>query len=102
LNLTAIVQLAPPARLVPQLLVCEKSPLFVPVIPMPEIVNAVPPAFLMVTLVAPLVVPTVRLAKVIEAGDRETAVPVPLKLTVCGLPGALSVTLTAAVLDPTA
>src|SRR5436309_1012407 len=37
-----------------------------------------------------------------ELGERVTAevVPVPLRLTVCGLPAALSVTLTAALLAP--
>jgi hypothetical protein len=34
LNVTAMVQLAPPATLDPQVLVCEKSPAFVPVTPM--------------------------------------------------------------------
>ena len=82
LNLTPIVQEAPRARLDPQLLVCEKSPLFVPVMVIPEMLMAVLPRFVMVTLVAPLVVPTVRLAKVMVVGDNDTPVPVPLRLAV--------------------
>jgi hypothetical protein len=100
-NLTPIVQDAPPARLDPQVLVCEKSPLFVPAMRMLEMLNAAVPRFFKVTLLAALVVPTVRLAKVIVAGDTVTPVPVPLKLTVWGLPMALSVTLMAAALAPT-
>ena len=47
--------------------------------------------FVRVTLVALLVVPTVRLAKFTEAGAKETAkTPEPFKLTVCGLLLALS------------
>src|SRR5438874_746877 len=38
-NVTSIEQLAPAARLVPQLLVCAKSPLLVPVKPMLEILR---------------------------------------------------------------
>jgi hypothetical protein len=101
-NFTLIVQVAPPERLDPHVLVCAKLLLFVPAKLKPEMLNAVLPRFFMVTLLAALVVPTVRLAKVIVAGDRETAVPVPLRLTVWGLPAALSVTLRAAVLGPTA
>jgi hypothetical protein len=101
LNFTPIVQDAPRARLDPQVLVCEKSPLFVPAMLMLEMLNAVVPRFVKVTLLAALVVPTVRLAKVIVAGDTVTPVPVPLKLTVWGLPMALSVTLMAAALAPT-
>src|SRR2546427_12208101 len=38
-NVTSIEQLAPAARLAPQLFVCEKSPLLVPVKPMLEILR---------------------------------------------------------------
>lgn len=102
LKRTLIVQLPPPARLDPQVVVREKSPLFVPVMAMLEMLIAVVARFRRVTLVALLVVPTVRLANAIEVGDKETAVPVPLRLTVCGLVLALSATVTAALLVPTA
>lgn len=62
LKVTLIVQLAPEAKLEPQLLVWAKSPLLVPVIVMPLIVNEEAPAFRIVTLFAALVVPTVWLA----------------------------------------
>lgn len=80
-NFTLIEQLAPPARLEPQVLVCEKSPLFAPVIAMLEIFSCVLPTLRKVTVLAALVVPTVRLAKVSVVGDKETAVPIPLRLT---------------------
>src|SRR5207302_5919919 len=55
------------------------------------------PVFDSVTVCAALVVPTVWLAKVSEAGERLAVVvgaaPVPVRPTVCGLPEALSVTL---------
>ena len=44
-NLTLIVQFAAETRLAGQLLVCEKSPLLVPVIPMDEIVSVALPVF---------------------------------------------------------
>ena len=48
-NVTLIVQLELAASDVPQLLVCSKSPLLVPVTAMLEILNAVPPEFVSVT-----------------------------------------------------
>ena len=59
-KVTLMVQLAPAARLVPQLFVWAKSPL-APIAPR---VAADVPGFLNVTAWAGLVVPTVRLAKV--------------------------------------
>ena len=65
--------------------------------------RAVLPLFLRVTLLAALVVPISRVAKVRVDGDTVTAeIPVPLRLTVCGLPAALSLIVTAAVLVPRA
>lgn len=49
LKMTVMVQLVPAATVLPQLFVCEKSPLFVPVIPMFEIVSAWLPVLLSVT-----------------------------------------------------
>jgi hypothetical protein len=45
LNLTEMVQLAPAARLLPQVVVSLKSPAFVPVIEIPVIVTAAAPKF---------------------------------------------------------
>lgn len=54
-NVTLMVQLAPAATLDPQLLVWPKSPALVPPIAMLEIVRAVLPVFVRVTLCAALV-----------------------------------------------
>jgi hypothetical protein len=56
LNVTLIAQLAPAATLVPQLFVCEKSPLLVPVKVMPVRVSAAVPLLVsVIALAAPLV-----------------------------------------------
>jgi hypothetical protein len=57
LNVTLIVQLAPPATLPPHVFVSEKSPAFVPVTPMLEI-DSGPPVLLSVTTCAALALPT--------------------------------------------
>src|SRR5438270_13870805 len=59
LKVTAIVQLAPGARLEPQLLVCAKSPGLVPPIEIPLMLSDAPPSlFFSVKFLAGLVVPT--------------------------------------------
>ena len=58
LKVTEIVQLAPAAILVPQVLVSEKSWKSVPVIVIPVNFNCVLPVFVTVTFCAGLVVPT--------------------------------------------
>lgn len=58
------------------------------------IVSVALPVLVRVTVCAALVVPTLTLLKVKLAGESWTAgavVPMPVRLTVCGLPGALSV-----------
>src|SRR5207302_9012392 len=59
--------------------------------------KAAGPVFVSVTVCVAVVVSTVWLAKVSEAGERLAvvvdAVPVPVRPAVCGLPEALSVTL---------
>lgn len=106
LKMTLIVQLAPAATLAPQVLVCEKSPLFVPVmmIPEPLKVRVAFPVLDNVTFCAALVVPTGWLVKVTLDEDSPTtgAIPVPDNETLCGLPLALSVMLTLAVRLPVA
>jgi len=80
-QVTLIVQLAPAATLDPQLLVCAKSLELAPVsatLPMPK---GAPPAFVRVTLLAVLVVPTDWLPKArlpaekLAAGDPPMPVP---------------------------
>ncbi len=66
--------------------------------------NEALPLFVSVTFCAPLVVPTSWLLKATLVGERLTAgpIPVPVKVTLCGLPLALSLMLTAAVRVPVA
>ena len=68
-----IAQLEPAARLDPQLLVCPKSPLLVPVTAMLVIDSAALPEFERVTAWAALVVPTVWLGNVKDVGDKLAA-----------------------------
>jgi len=77
-KVTLIVHDALAARLVPQLLVSEKSPLTV----MLEIARVAPPGLLSVTLCGLLLVPSICPENVNEVGDRLApgAVPVPDKL----------------------
>jgi len=82
--------------------VSEKSPGFVPVIVIPEMLRTSGPTFLMVTVLALLVAPTVSAAKVTLAGLTLTMVPVPLRETLCGLSAAVSAKLNAAVRTPSA
>ena len=90
-KLMLIVQFAPDASVDPQVLVCKKSPGFVPTSEMDVIVKVPGPTLPRVTFWLALVVPTNRDAKVRLVGLTETMVPVPLSETLRGLPGALSV-----------
>jgi hypothetical protein len=98
LKVTEMVQLAPPDRLVPHVFVWLKSPALTPVMVIPFTARTVLPAFLIVTVLGELVVPIFCLAKLSEVVESDTAVPVPVRLTVCGLPAAVSVTVRVAVL----
>lgn len=91
-KLTLTVQPVPEASVEPQVLVCVKSVGFVPVMDTDVIVKMPGPTFVTVTFWLALVVPTVCVANVRLAGLTATMVPVPLSATLCGLPGALSVT----------
>jgi hypothetical protein len=87
-NVTLIVQLAPAAKLPPQLLVWAKLVAFVPVIPMLLISSEpLPPGLVSVTGCEALVVPRFWLK--VSAGDRvadpEGATPVPVSVAVSGL-----------------
>ena len=102
LKRTAIVQLPFAPNVAPQLLVWEKSPGFVPVIVIPEIVSVSGPTLVRITFLAELAVPTVFIPKLMLVGLTLTKLPVPLKETVCGLPAASSTRLNVAVRAPEA
>ena len=100
LKVTEMVQLAPALTVVPQVLVWEKSPLAVTL----EMVSEALPVSVRVTLCAALLVPDIWSGKVSEEDDKLTrgTIPVPLKLTVCGLLEALSVKFSEALRLPVA
>src|SRR5437016_9496166 len=77
-NVTLMVQLELAASELPQLFVCAKSPLLVPVTAMLEILNAVPPEFVSVTGSAALVVPTFWLLYVSEVGESAAVAVTPV------------------------
>jgi hypothetical protein len=93
------VQLAPALSVLPQVLLWANAVGFVPASAMPVMASVPLPVFVSVTVWAELDVPTDCVANEkllvlrIAAG---VATPVPPKLTLCGLPGALSVTVTLA------
>src|SRR5580658_1560314 len=103
-KVTLMVQLAPAARELPQVLVWAKAPLLVPVMAILVMLTAVLPVLLNVTVWAVVVVPTFSLPKLRLVAERfrPGAVPVPLRVTDCGLPAALSVMVTLAVWLPLA
>jgi len=69
---------------------------------MAVMVSEVVPTFVSVTVFAALVTPIACVPKFKLVGESFAAVPVPLSGTCCGLPEALSVTLTAALRVPVA
>jgi hypothetical protein len=107
-NVTEIVQFAPTATLVPQVLVCAKSPGLVPVMAMLAIVSGPVPELVSVTVCALAVTPTFVLLNGTTVGESPavgTPAPVPLSETVCVFPDtllALSVIVTVAVRVPEA
>jgi len=100
LKVTLRVQLALAARLAPQVLVWEKSPLAVMLV----MLSVALPVLLRMTLWALLLVPTACAGKVKEVGERLTtgAVPVPVRLRVWVAGLALSLMVTAPVRVPAA
>ena len=90
-NFTVTVQVVLPAKLLPHVLeAMTKSPALVPVIVIPVKVNAAVLWLATVTVRPALIVPTSCDEKLSAEGDSVTAVPVPLRPTVCGFPLALS------------
>jgi hypothetical protein len=100
-KLTEILQLAPTASVLPQVLVCEKSPALLPPIAIDVIVSAAAPVLAKTSVCTPAEVLTAVLLKMRKPGLGEKSVsgaaPVPLKEIVCGEPVALSAMLTLAV-----
>ena len=102
-NVTPTAQLAPAARLVPHVLLeIAKGPLISTL----EIVRVVLWRLVRVTVTGALVVFTATVPKFNELADRVTGelelLPVPLRLTVCGLFPALSVKVSVPVAAPVA
>ena len=92
-KVTLMAQFAPAAKLVPQELVCAKSP----AVTMLVIVKAAVPVLVNVTGCAALVVPKAWLEKVRLRADKlatGAGRPSPARPIVCGLPTALSVRVT--------
>ena len=99
-NVAEMVQVAPAASVageIGQVLVWAKP---VPLEVMLVIVRVVLPVLASVTVFAGLVAPTSTSPKFSRVGVRLTTVPVPVRETVCGLFGALSVTVIAPVRSP--
>jgi len=69
---------------------------------MPVMLKLVVPTFVNVTVLAPLVVPMATVPKLRLVGESFAVVPIPLRLTFCGLPAALSLTLSVALRVPDA
>jgi hypothetical protein len=103
-KVTLIVQLAPAAKLAPQVLAWMKSPPLAPVMEMPVIVRVAVPLLVKVSVWAPLLLPTATPLKLMLVPDRVTAgaTPLPVSDTLSGLSIALSVIVTEAVRAPTA
>ena len=69
---------------------------------MPVMVKVVVPTLVRVTVCAGLIVPIATTPKLKLVGESFAVVPIPLRLTFCGLPAALSLTLNAALRVPLA
>jgi hypothetical protein len=100
-NVTVIVQLAPAAKLLGQLFVWRKS---TELVSMSEMLTKELPVLESVTVCGVLVKPTPSGPNVRLLGETVTTgwTPVPVRLTVCGLPLALSVMASDALREPAA
>jgi hypothetical protein len=100
---TLIVQVAPAPSvdgLIGQLLVSEKLVTREPVMEILVIATDVVPTFVTVMFCGWLAVPLVKVPKFRLEGEKLITVPVPVRATVCGLLGALSVTVSVPVRVP--
>ena len=88
-----MLQLAPTARLVPQLLAKTNEDALAPVTAMLVMVSAAVPLLVTVTDWEALIAPTFTDPKARLVADKLTggSAPVPLRVILCGEPGALSV-----------
>jgi hypothetical protein len=75
MNITLTAQFSPAAKVLPQVVVFEKSPAFAPIIPICQRCSVDLPLLVTVTLCGLL--PRVKLA-----GERLTAVPTPVRMAV--------------------
>jgi hypothetical protein len=89
LNVALTVQLAPTPKVLPQVVVSEKSPAFAPKMAICHKFIVALPLLVNVIVCAALLVPTVWLAKVRLVGDGPPAVPTPVRIIDGGLPPAL-------------
>jgi hypothetical protein len=105
-NKIAIVQVPPAGTAGLQVSTSVKSPALAPVKTRPEMLKLAPPVLLRVTTCEELTMSTPSLPKDKLVGERLAAAlalpPVPARLTLCGLPEALSVTMMPAVRVPAA
>ena len=95
-KVTLTAQVAAAASVLPHVFDCVKSDALAPEIPILAKVRGALPVLLSVTAMAALVVLTVCDGNVTDAGEIDAtgaaiAAPVPLRVTLCGLPVALSV-----------
>ena len=101
LKVTLMAQFAPAANVVPQVVVCAKDAADVPVILTATLLAVVVPLLVNVKVCAVLAWPMAWLPKEPVVGDKKTAlggaVPVPARVTVCGLLESVSATLRVAV-----
>jgi hypothetical protein len=99
-----MLQLVPAARVAPQVVVSEKAAAFTPLTVMPVMVSGALPALERATVCVALVVLMIWLPKLTGVGARLAcgAVPVPVRVTVWGVPVALSATESVALWAPAA
>jgi hypothetical protein len=100
-KITEITQLAPAATLEPQVLVCEKSAMLLPVMVKLVMSSGAVPVLDSVTIWGGLLKPTAVVGNVREMGKKTTAgvPPVPESGTLCAPPGAVSEKLRLALSD---
>ena len=99
---TTLMAQLPPTGIEAQLLVCEKSEGFAPWMVIAETCRALAPTFERVISCEGLEFPAVSLGNVTLDGVRLATVQMPVNVTDCGVPAALSITETVPVMVPLA